>query len=128
MNAKRARGRLIMEAWRFTTKRLNASRLDRLTLRDAAEAALFEHRRAGIDMPAELSRLRAAALAIADTGEKKPLTDEHVFALEMALDLAAKAAKATEGIPADRSSPAEVDTPSGAVPSPHFYYQEGQYA
>lgn len=109
MNAARARGRLVMEAWRFTSRGREASALDRLRLRGAAETALLARR----DAPPLFDELCAAAFACA--AAETPLTDDHISALEAALAGAARALRA-------KVPPAE------GAPRPKLYYLEGQYA
>lgn len=125
MNAKRARGKLWMEAWRFSTKRLAVSQLDRLALRNAVAAV------DDAELAPVWALLRGAARDCAASGPTNPLTDEMINRLASALDLAAKASKASKANPAMSPCSSRVDRTSlnsGEPSSSHLYWREGQYA
>lgn len=122
MNAKRARGKLWMEAWRFSTKRLAVSQLDRLALRNAVAAV------DDAELAPVWALLRNTARDCAATGINNPLTDEMIDHLASALDLAAKASKANPAMSPCSSRVDRTSLNSGEPSSSHLYWREGQYA
>jgi hypothetical protein len=121
MKAERARGKLWMAAWRFTSGRVTPSRLERVWLADALKPVL--QLGAHADLNEAYRRLVYAAEACADLSQ--PLTAALLGELRFAVQLAAAAAA-----PADASSPAGVGLPSGPPPHPKssYYWEEGSFA